>query len=89
VMSHDAGMIRLEVYDFILASTGGPNARTLVSYSPCAPHLPGVVRPSALKKERLSALVGPFLPRRLAAWTAGNTESVSGGEEKGKNTRPY
>jgi len=40
-MSHDAGVIRLEVYDFSLASTGGPSARTMVPYSLSDPHLPG------------------------------------------------
>ena len=31
MMSHDAGMIRLEVYHFILASTGVPRARNLLA----------------------------------------------------------
>ena len=29
-MSHDVKIIRLEAYDFILASTEGPNAGTIV-----------------------------------------------------------
>ena len=41
VMSHDVKRIRLEVYDFSLASTGGPSAGTIVPYSPSGPHLPG------------------------------------------------
>jgi len=34
-------MIRSEVYDLNLASTGGPSARTIVPDSPPGPHLPG------------------------------------------------
>jgi len=41
VMSHDVKRIRLEVYDFGLASAGGPSAGTIVPYSPSGPHLPG------------------------------------------------
>jgi len=41
VMSHDVKRIRLEVYDFSLASTGGLSAGTIVPYTPCGPHLPG------------------------------------------------
>ena len=46
MMSHDAGMICLEVYYFSLASTGGPSARTTVR-----PVLtfPGIVRPGTPK----------------------------------------
>jgi len=40
-MSYDVKMIRLQVYDFSLASTGGPRAETMVRYSPSGPHLPG------------------------------------------------
>ena len=41
VMSYDVKRIRSEVHDLILASTGGPSARTIVPYSPSGPHLPG------------------------------------------------
>ena len=41
VISHDVKRIRLQAYDFSLASTGGPSAGTIVSYTPSGPHLPG------------------------------------------------
>ena len=41
VISHDVKRIRLEVYDFSLASIGGPRDGTTVPYSPSGPHLPG------------------------------------------------
>ena len=41
MMSHEVKIIRSEVYDLNVASTGGPNARTIISYSPSGPHLPG------------------------------------------------
>ncbi|RPA91036.1 hypothetical protein L873DRAFT_1820047 [Choiromyces venosus 120613-1] len=40
-MSHDVIIIRLKLYDFNLASTGGPRARTIVPHSASGPHLPG------------------------------------------------
>ena len=40
VISHDVKRIRLEIYDFSLASTGGPSAGTIVPYTPSGPHLP-------------------------------------------------
>ena len=49
MMSHDVKRIRLEVYEFSLASTGGPSAGTIVPYSPSGPHLPGR-SPSTPKK---------------------------------------
>jgi len=45
VMSHDVKRIRSEVYDFSLASTGGPSAGTIVPYSQSGPHLPGRSQP--------------------------------------------
>ena len=45
-MSHDARVILSHVYDFSLASTGGPSAGTIVAYSPSGLAFPGVVRPS-------------------------------------------
>ena len=45
VIPHDVKIIRLEVYDFNLASAGGPSARTTVPYSSSRPHLP-VLSPS-------------------------------------------
>jgi len=56
VMSHDVKRIRLPVYDFSLASTGGPSAGTIVPYSSPSPIVrpvltfPGAVRPSTPKK---------------------------------------
>jgi len=50
-MSHDAGMIPLEVYDFSLASTGGPSTRTIVPYSPPVLTSPGIVPPSTPKNK--------------------------------------
>jgi len=41
VMPHDVERIPLEVYDFNLASVGGPSARTVAPYSSSGPHLPG------------------------------------------------
>ena len=41
VISYDVKRICFEVYDFSLASTGGPSAGTTVPYSPSGPHLPG------------------------------------------------
>ena len=41
MMSHEVKRIRSEVYDVNLASTGGPNARTIVPYSPSGPRFPG------------------------------------------------
>ena len=41
VMSNDVKRVRLQVYDFSLASTGGPSAGTIVPYSPSVPLLPG------------------------------------------------
>ena len=40
VMSHDVKIIRLWVYDFSLASTGGPSPGTIAPYSLSSPHLP-------------------------------------------------
>jgi len=37
VMFHDGIMIPVEVYNFNLASPGGPSARTIVPYSPPRP----------------------------------------------------
>ena len=50
VMSHDVKRIRLEVYDFSLASTGGPSAGTMVPIVRPVLTLPGVVSPSTPKK---------------------------------------
>ena len=50
MMSHDAGMVRLEVYDFSLTSAGGPSARTKVTEVRPVLTSPGVVRPSTLKR---------------------------------------
>jgi len=36
-MFHDGIMIPVEVYNFNLASPGGPSARTIVPYSPPRP----------------------------------------------------
>ena len=47
VMPPDVKRTRLEVYDFSLASTGGPNAGTAVRQ---VLTFPGVVRPSIPKK---------------------------------------
>jgi len=53
-MSHNVKGIRLEVYDFSLASTGGPGTGTVVPYSPSGPHLLRyhIVRPSTPKKRQ-------------------------------------
>lgn len=39
-MSHDARMIASESMISTWASTGGPEARTIIIYSPLNPHLP-------------------------------------------------
>jgi len=41
VISHDIKRIRLEMYDFSLASTGGPSTGSIVPYTPPCPRLPG------------------------------------------------
>jgi len=65
VMSHDAGMIRLEMYDFSLDSTGSPSARTIARYSRSGLHLPvpGVVRPSTPKETGHEPLSVPSSPK--------------------------
>ena len=41
VMSHVVKGIGLQVYDFSLATLGGPSAGTITPYSPSGPRLPG------------------------------------------------
>ena len=50
VMSHDVKRIRLEVYDFSLASTGGLSAGTIAPIVRLVLTFSGVVRPSAPAK---------------------------------------
>ena len=57
VMSHEVKRICLELYDFKLASTGGPTARIIASYRQSSVHLP---------ESSQSQLLGGSLSQSLA-----------------------
>jgi len=88
-MTHDARVIGLDVYNFSLASTGGPSARTIVLYGQSGPHLPGRSPSQHPQKGTMSGSPSRPPPKRTD-WAARNVAlAVTLKSKDGSNVVPW